>query len=329
MDAIVDIPLPLPHIGSVNAWLLKGDPLTLVDTGPRDERALEALEAGLRREGVRLDDIELVLGTHHHLDHLGLAATIQRRAGARIAVLDATAGYLERYADRTAMDRRFSRALMAHHGVPAAVIADSDGFWDYIVEGTERFDADVRLRDGDRDPRRRPRAARARATGPQHDRHAVRRRGRRHRVRRRPPARRHLVEHRDLSGGRARRHAPSRARRVPAPTSVAPPACRCERLLTGHGQPVTDHAQLVEARLDEHRRRCRRIAAILADGPLTAFAIAAGLWSETTLAEQPLFVVWEVLGHLDLLIDAGVVAERIGDDGQARFDLRRWAATPR
>ena len=98
-----------------------------------------------------------------------------------------------------------------------------------------------------------------------------------------------------------------------------------QRLLTGHGQPVTDHAQLVEARLDEHRRRCRRIAAILADGPRTAFAIAAGLWSETTLAEQPLFVVWEVLGHLDLLIDAGVVAERIGDDGQARFEL----ATPR
>jgi hypothetical protein len=93
------------------------------------------------------------------------------------------------------------------------------------------------------------------------------------------------------------------------------------RLLTGHGRPVTEHRRLVEARLEEHRRRCRRIAAILEEGPRSAFAIAAGLWSEATLAEQPLFVVWEVLGHLDLLIDAGVAAERIGDDGQARFEL--------
>ena len=129
VDDIVQIPVPLPHIGSVNAWLLMGDPLTLVDTGPREDHALDALEAGLREAGVRLDDLELILGTHHHLDHLGLAATIQRRSGARIAVLDATAGYMARYDDRAAMERRFSRALMAHHGVPAAVVADSDAFW--------------------------------------------------------------------------------------------------------------------------------------------------------------------------------------------------------
>jgi hypothetical protein len=34
---------------------------------------------------------------------------------------------------------------------------------------------------------------------------------------------------------------------------------------------------LVERRLEEHRYRCGRIAAILEDGPLTVFAIAAGL----------------------------------------------------
>ena len=29
MRDIVQIPLPLPHVGSVNAWLLRGEPLTL------------------------------------------------------------------------------------------------------------------------------------------------------------------------------------------------------------------------------------------------------------------------------------------------------------
>src|SRR3954453_15074676 len=63
MHAPVRIPLPLPHIGSVNAWLLPGEPLTLIDTGPCDDAALDALEAGLRRAGVRLEDLELVLVT--------------------------------------------------------------------------------------------------------------------------------------------------------------------------------------------------------------------------------------------------------------------------
>src|SRR3954466_7376961 len=91
MTTPIRIPLPLPHIGSINAWLLPGDPLTLIDTGPCNDRALTALEAGLRREGVRLEDLELVLVTHHHLDHSGLANTIAARSGARIAAYERAA----------------------------------------------------------------------------------------------------------------------------------------------------------------------------------------------------------------------------------------------
>jgi glyoxylase-like metal-dependent hydrolase (beta-lactamase superfamily II) len=280
----------------------------------------------LRLEGVRVEDVELILATHHHLDHVGLVSTIQRRSGARIAVLEVTAGYMERYAERTAMERRFSRALMAHHGVPAAVIADTDGFWEYVVNSSERFDADVRLRHGDR----------------------VRAGGRDLRVLARPG---HSTsdtlfvddaDHLAFVGDHLLARISSNTEIYPAdePDGTRPRAridylgslrrtatMPLKRLLTGHGRPVTAHRQLVAARLEEHQRRCRRIAAILADGPCTAFAIAAGLWSQATLAEQPLFVVWEVLGHLDLLIDAGMAAERLGEDGQARFELTRPASS--
>jgi glyoxylase-like metal-dependent hydrolase (beta-lactamase superfamily II) len=104
---------------------------------------------------------------------------------------------------------------------------------------------------------------------------------------------------------------------------------RLVRLLTGHGRPVVAHARLVEDRLDEHRRRGERIAAILEDGPRTAFGVAAGLWPAATLADQPLLVVWEVLGHIDLLNDVGQIAAHTVDDGQARFELVRTPATPR
>ena len=79
------------------------------------------------------------------------------------------------------------------------------------------------------------------------------------------------------------------------------------RLLTGHGAPITDHAGLVAQRLADHERRCERIVAVLGAGepPRTRSPPTCG--REQTILEQPLLVVWEVLGHLDLLLDAGRV----------------------
>src|SRR3954447_3571208 len=149
MCAIEAIQLPLRDVGSVNAWLLRGDPLTLVDTGPRNDESLAALESGLREHGVRIEDIELVIATHHHLDHVGQMSTVQRRSGARVVALDALAEYAQDYELRTTAERCFSRSLMSAHGVPDQVTADNEGFWDYIRDNSESFATDVRLIDGD------------------------------------------------------------------------------------------------------------------------------------------------------------------------------------
>jgi glyoxylase-like metal-dependent hydrolase (beta-lactamase superfamily II) len=319
MNGIVHIQLPLAHVRSVNAWLLRGEPLTLIDTGPRDDAALSALEDGLRREGLRLEDIELVLATHHHLDHVGLAATIQRRSGAIVAVLDRVADYVERYAAETERDRTFAHRLMAHHGVPEQVVAGNEDFWEYIRGASEAFHADLRLADGAH----------------------IQAGGRRLRVLARPG---HsttdtlFVDDRDALafGGdhllsrissNTEINAPDRAQDGRARSRVRyldnlqrTAQMPLSHLLTGHGPPVTEHARLVGARLLDHHRRCARIVAILEDGPSTAYAIASRLWPARTVAEQPLLVVWEVVGHLELLLAAGHVAER-ADDGASVFEL--------
>jgi glyoxylase-like metal-dependent hydrolase (beta-lactamase superfamily II) len=322
---------------SVNIWLLRGDPLTLIDTGPRSDEALIALEAGLRREGLRVEDIELVIPTHHHLDHSGLIATIVARSGARVAALDRTADYGASYAERSAADRSFSLELMRHHGVPESVIEANEGFWDFIRDTSEAFVTDVVLSDRD-----------VIAAG-----------GRELRILARPG---HsttdslLVDEGSATafvGDHLLSGISSNTEVVPAaePTGSRPRA-RIEylgnlrrtaamplgRLLTGHGEPVTDHRRLVLRRFSEHQRRCQRILEALAEGPAQAYGIAAHLWSARTVAEQPLLVVWEVLGHLDLLLDDGTVAEEIRDDGsrygKAWFslrdptDLRRDGAAP-
>jgi glyoxylase-like metal-dependent hydrolase (beta-lactamase superfamily II) len=314
MKAPIAIPLPLPHVGSVNAWLLPGDPVTLIDTGPRADGALAALEDGLRREGLRLEDIGLLLATHHHLDHVGLAATIQRRSGAAVAVLDRTADYAACYSAEVEADRRFARALMAHHGVPDQLVADTEALWDYTHETTEEFRADVRLADGD----------------------VVRAGARRLRVVARPghSTTDTLFVDEDDAIAFVGDHLLAR---ISSNTEICPPeraadgrarsrlryldglertqAMPLARLLTGHGPPVIEHGRLVAARLRDHRRRCERILAILDGGPRTAFEIAGALWPERTVREQTLLVVWEVLGNLELLLAAGAAAERSGGDG--------------
>ena len=98
------------------------------------------------------------------------------------------------------------------------------------------------------------------------------------------------------------------------------------------GCPVTDHTRLVLRRFSEHQRRCQRILRVLDEGPAQAYGIARHLWSARTVAEQPLLVVWEVLGHLDLLLDDGTVSEEIVDDGsrygKAWFAMREPSRRP-
>jgi glyoxylase-like metal-dependent hydrolase (beta-lactamase superfamily II) len=314
MEDPIRIPVPLPHVGSVNTWLLHGEPMTLVDTGPRDDEALSALEDGLAQAGVRVEDIELVLVTHHHVDHTGLAATIAGRSGARVAAFERAAAYGRHYDERTAADRRFSLALMRHHGVPEEVIADNERFWDFIRRMSEPYDADVALP----------------------DRASIRAGGRELRVVARPG---HsttdalLVDEREgiaFVGDHLLAGISSNTEIYPAvePDGTRPRA-RVEylenlrqtaamplaRLLTGHGDEVTAHADLVRRRLADHQRRCDQIVDVLRRGRASAFDIAGHLWSPRTVADQPLLVVWEVLGHLDLLLDAGRVQEQVTDDG--------------
>ena len=64
---------------------------------------------------------------------------------------------------------------MGAHGVPEALFGPTEALWDYIGATAENFDADVRLHGRRPHPGRRSRAARGGSTGPQRDRHAVRR----------------------------------------------------------------------------------------------------------------------------------------------------------
>src|ERR1700730_1129489 len=79
----LSLPTPFP-VGPVNAYLIEGDPLTLIDTGPKADVSRQALETALASLGYRVEDLRRVIITHHHVDHCGLAAEIVRRSGAAL-----------------------------------------------------------------------------------------------------------------------------------------------------------------------------------------------------------------------------------------------------
>ena len=76
-DRVHRIEVPTPFaVGAVNCYLIEGKPLTLVDTGVKSSKSLAALSDGMKSVGYSIEDIERILITHGHVDHVGLASHI-------------------------------------------------------------------------------------------------------------------------------------------------------------------------------------------------------------------------------------------------------------
>src|SRR3954453_3484318 len=114
------IPTPFA-VGRVNTYLIEDDPLTLVDSGPNSGRALDELQMRLRDHGHAIEDIELILVTHQHIDHIGLVEIIASHSKAEVAAIDAAVPFVENYSKAAAEDDRFAMDLMIRHGIPEEV----------------------------------------------------------------------------------------------------------------------------------------------------------------------------------------------------------------
>lgn len=79
------LPLPWPGVPHGNAWVLAaGDGLVLVDTGMGGKNGLRNFELALAQVGFSVEQISLVVCTHAHSDHYGLAAPITAATGAEL-----------------------------------------------------------------------------------------------------------------------------------------------------------------------------------------------------------------------------------------------------
>ena len=123
---IIRLSIPTPfYVGDVNVYLIKEDPLTLIDVGPKTPEASKALRENLGRHGVQLSDVRRIVLTHAHEDHCGLAKQVRDEAkNAEILVHEWETGHLF---GRLAQDEH--RRLMLRSGVPDAVFAEMQGMY--------------------------------------------------------------------------------------------------------------------------------------------------------------------------------------------------------
>jgi glyoxylase-like metal-dependent hydrolase (beta-lactamase superfamily II) len=311
LDArIARIELPTPfRVGPVNVYLLAGDgPLTLVDAGPNWQPALEALEAGLRGCGVEVEQLQQLVLTHQHFDHMGLARKIRSRSGAMCVALDPLADYLAAYPASVAEDDEYAVGIMRRYGTPDQLIEEvrtiSRSFWSY----GEAVDTDRRIRPGD-----------VVNAGGQvlrtlwHPGHSPTDSLFVDDVSRTAFVGDHLlghissnpVAHRPIEGdARARPHALATYLDSLEKTG----ALELAKAWSGHGPPIDDVAPLIRERIEHHRERKETIFDLIESGIESAHDVGVALWGRVETS-QVYLALSEVLGHTDLLIADSKVRE--------------------
>jgi glyoxylase-like metal-dependent hydrolase (beta-lactamase superfamily II) len=79
------LPCPWPGVPHGNAWAMqRGAGLVLFDTGVGGPGRLRMLDIALAQTGFGVDDVKLVVCTHAHSDHYGLAASICEQTGCEL-----------------------------------------------------------------------------------------------------------------------------------------------------------------------------------------------------------------------------------------------------
>jgi glyoxylase-like metal-dependent hydrolase (beta-lactamase superfamily II) len=315
-EGIHCLAIPTPFaVGRVNAYLIEDEPLTLVDSGPNSAKALDELERALAARGHAIEDLELLIVTHQHIDHFGLAAILARRSGAPVAALQGLDRRQRDFRAEAELDDRFAARIMLRNGVPTDVVtalrAVSASFraWGctVAVDRTLVPGKPLELRDRTLQILHRPGHSPSDTVFWDERRSLL-------------IAGDHLLAHISSNPLLARPLGAQGDYDGPRPQALVTyldslrqtRAMELDLVLSGHGAPIDDHVALIDERLRLHERRAEKIHGLIAERPRTAYELAHALWGNVAVT-QAYLTISEVLGHIDLLLGDGRAVEQEED----------------
>lgn len=300
------IVIPTPYaVGDVNAFLVKGDILTLFDAGPKTEEAYEAIKWGLRGAGYELKDVEQVVLTHHHPDHAGW---VDAFVGAEILGHRYVDYWMRKTPEFFAYYDRFFTKILLEQGVPEKYIPRI-----LKVKGEVELFGTIPLtkflQEGDEVPGH-PGLKVYEMLG---------------------HAQSHLIfvdeATRECIGGDLLLERTSSNPLVEPPLEMTMERPKSllqynaslkrlreldvTKMYTGHGREVTNIASLIDERLEKQKQRAMKLRDMI-EQPTTNFEATTQLF-ERIYQQQLGLTLSETLGQLDYLVDEGLADMEMRD----------------
>ena len=302
---ISKIILPTPYpVGDVNAYLLKGDVLTLVDAGPKTEETYEALKWGIHAAGYVMQDIEQVVLTHHHPDHAGWLDAFPHAEILGHQYIDHWLRQEKSFIDYR---NKFYETELHYEGVPKDVIERII----YVRGEMELFGTRPLtkfLQEGD--------------TLPGHPGIKI--------YEMPGHAQSHLLFHDEKSGEAIGgdlvldKVSSNPLMEPPVDLSMERPrsllqyidsmkriaAMPITKMYGGHGEAVTNAAELIEERLQKQQGRAMKVLSFFEERPLTVYEVNQILFPKV-YKTQPGLTLSETLGQLDYLEQQQLLSKRL------------------
>ncbi|AXM89928.1 MBL fold metallo-hydrolase [Anoxybacillus ayderensis] len=305
MEQLHRIVVPTPFaVGDVNMYIVKGDRLTLIDAGVKTEEAWHVFVRELRELGYEPEDIEQVIITHHHPDHVGLLDYLPPSLpviGHRKA-----APWIAKDAAFFAWHQQYFEQFLIECGIGEEGLAKLGNFRRSLRFSCERS-LTQEVKEGDM------------IEGwtvietPGH-------------------AQSHIVLYREADGLMI--GGDHLLATISSNPLLEPPAIgKQERpkpllqyndslkkllnydiatIVTGHGEDVTDVASLVEKRLEKQKERAQYVWQLLSEKPMTAFDVCRALFP-SVYEREFLLTMSETIGQLDYLEAIGAVKKEKDD----------------
>lgn len=300
---ITQLTIPTPFaVGDVHVYLLKGDTLSIIDAGVKTNEGWEALKTQLNELGYTPNDVEQIILTHHHPDHIGLIEAFPRAetmAAHRNADL-----YLTRDETFFTEYEKFFQQFLAACGVSDELMPGPGE-----LGGTLKFAGEGKLTDtldeGD--------------TLPGHDDWQV--------IETKGHAQSHLSFFREsdgafIAGDHLLHHiSPNPLLEAPIGSDVRPKPMlqyrnnlqKCQSLdvqmvYPGHGRIFSDVNDVISVSLQKQEKRAEKVYAFLQEKAQTPFELCQQLFPKQ-YENQLNLTMSETIGQLDYLENEGLVTK--------------------
>ena len=130
----IEIPLGI-MFQTVNCYLIPGAQLTLIDCGLYSEENWQHLQERINAHGFKISDIQQVIITHEHRDHIGLLPEIMAHSTAIVRVPKTIEGWFSRPAEMKKLQGDFNTKLFKSLGFPKEQLAKVSHFFEGEMMG--------------------------------------------------------------------------------------------------------------------------------------------------------------------------------------------------